>query len=167
MPRVPFQSLPPSARLWVFAAERPVTGSAAQRLLSAVDEHLDRWNAHGAPLTCAREWTENRFLAIGVDQSTAGASGCSIDGLFRILKNMETELATPLVGGGTVYYRDPAGPIVAVSRDEFSELAADGAVRADTHVFDLTVATVDEWKERFETETARSWHANLLPDVPA
>jgi hypothetical protein len=149
----------------VFAAERPITGSAAQRLLAAVDAHLDRWNAHGAPLTCAREWTEDRFLTIGVDQSTAGASGCSIDGLFRVLKTMENELATPLVGGGTVYYRDPAGPIVAVSRDEFSELAADGAVRGDTHVFDLTVPTVGDWRERFETETRRSWHANLLPEA--
>src|SRR5688572_3943871 len=55
MPRVSFESLPASARLWIFAAERPVTGSAAGRLLDAVDEHLDRWNAHGAPLTCARE----------------------------------------------------------------------------------------------------------------
>ena len=164
MPRVSFESLPPSSRLWVFGAERPITGSAANRLLAAVDEHLDRWNAHGSPLTCARQWTEDRFLAIGVDQSTAGASGCSIDGLFRVLKNLETELGTRLVGGGTVYYRDPAGPIVAVSRDEFSELAADGAVRKDTRVFDMTVDTVGDWKERFETETARSWHSSLLPE---
>jgi hypothetical protein len=164
MPRVPFESLPPSARLWVFGAERPITGSGASRLLGAVDEHQERWNAHGSPLTCARQWTEDRFLAIGVDQSTAGASGCSIDGLFRVLKGLETELGTPLVGGGTVYYRDPSGPIVAVSRDEFSELAADGAVRKDTKVFDMTVATVGDWNERFEIETARSWHANLLPE---
>ncbi len=164
MPRVQFETLPPSARLWVFAAERPITGSAANRLLSAVDEHLDRWNAHGSPLTCARNWSEDRFLAIGVDQSTAGASGCSIDGLFRVLKGLETELATPLVGGGTVYYRDPAGPIIAVSRDEFSDLAAEGAVRKDTRVFDTTVATVEAWKAGFETETAKSWHAGLLPE---
>lgn len=165
MPRVPFQSLPPTSRLWVFGAERPIVGSAAQGLLAAVDAHLERWNAHGAPLTCAREWTEDRFLTIGVDQSTAGASGCSIDGLFRLLKSMEADVGTPLVGGGTVYYRDPAGPVVAVTRDEFSELAADGAVRRDTRVFDLTVATVADWKARFETETARSWHAGLLPDT--
>ena len=165
MPRVSFESLPPSARIWIFAAERPIRGSAAQRLLGAVDDHLDRWNAHGYPLTCGREWTEDRFLTIGVDQSTAGASGCSIDGLFRMLKGLEAELGTPMVGGGTVFYRDPAGPIVAVSRDEFSELASDGAVRRNTHVFDLTVPTVGEWRSRFETEAERSWHANLLPEA--
>ncbi len=165
MPRVPFESLPPSARIWVFAAEHPVRGSAAQRLLRAVDEHLERWNAHGYPLSSGRAWTEDRFLTIGVDQSTAGASGCSIDGLFRMLKSLEAEIGTPMVGGGTVFYRDPAGPIVAVSRDEFSELASDGAVRRDTHVFDLTVPTVAEWRERFETAAERSWHANLLPEA--
>ncbi len=164
MPRVEFESLPPSARIWVFGAERPITGSAAAQLLDAVDAHLDRWNAHGSPLTCARQWTEDRFLAIGVDQSTAGASGCSIDGLFRVLKSQETELGTRLVGGGTVYYRDPAGPNDAVTRDEFTELAADGAVRKDTRVFDMTVTTVADWNERFETETGRSWHADLLPE---
>jgi hypothetical protein len=31
-------------------------------------------------------------------------------------------------------------------------------------VFDTTVGTVGEWKERFETEIARSWHASLLPE---
>src|SRR5687767_12226126 len=36
MPRVSFESLPPSARIWIFAAERPIRGSAAQRLLGAV-----------------------------------------------------------------------------------------------------------------------------------
>ena len=163
MPRVPFPALPADARVWVFAAERPVGGSAAQLLLETVDGFLDEWNAHGHPLICAREWTEDRFLAIGVDQSTAGASGCSIDGLFRALKRIEHAIGTPMVGGGTVYYRDPTGPIVAVSREEFSELAADGAVRADTRVFDTTVATVRDWKDRFETESSRSWHAALLP----
>lgn len=164
MPRVPFESLPPSSRLWVFGAERPITGTAATRLLNAVDDHLDRWNAHGSPLTCARRWTEDRFLAIGVDQSTAGASGCSIDGLFRVLKGLETEMGTRLVGGGTIYYRDPSGPVVAVSRDEFSDLGAEGAVRKDTRVFDLTVGTKADYDARFETETARSWHADLLPE---
>ena len=45
-----------------------------------VDAFLDQWNAHGSALTCAREWRDDRFLAIGVDQSTAGASGCSASG---------------------------------------------------------------------------------------
>jgi hypothetical protein len=163
MPQIPFSQLPPDARVWVFAAEQPVTGAAAERLLDAVDRHLATWSAHGAPLTCAREWRDDRFLTIGVDQSTANASGCSIDGLFRTLRSLEPAIGTSLVGGGRVLFREPAtGEIRAVSRDEFSDLAASGRVGPATRVFDPTVPTLGAWRDGFETEAGRSWHAGLL-----
>ena len=162
MPLVPFDSLPDDARVWVFAADRPVTGSAAERLLGEVDAFLARWQAHGSPLTCAREWRDDRFLAIGVDQSTAGASGCSIDGMFRVLQGLERQIGASLVGGGRVSFRDAGGEILSASRDEFSELAAAGRISADTPVFDATVATRRDWHDRFERRAGESWHAGLL-----
>ena len=162
MPQIPFSQLPPSARVWVFAAERPVTGAAAERLLAEVDQFLAGWAAHGTPLTAARDWSYDRFLTIGVDQSTAGASGCSIDGLFRTLQRLEPVLGTSLVGGGRVYYRDISGEVRTASRDEFSELATRGAVTGRTRVIDPTVPTRADWDARFETEAGKSWHATLL-----
>ncbi|HET7458004.1 MAG TPA: hypothetical protein VFJ74_10130 [Gemmatimonadaceae bacterium] len=162
MPKIQFSDLPPSARVWVFAAERPVTGAAAERLLAEVDGFLARWSAHGEPLTAAREWQDDRFLTIGVDQSTAGASGCSIDGLFRTLRSLEPVLGTTLVAGGRVYYRDVSGEVRTASRDEFSDLASRGAVTRSTRVFDPTVPTRGEWDARFETVAGESWHVTLL-----
>ena len=162
MPRVLFSQLPPHARVWVFAAARPVTGAAAERLLAEVDRFLDGWSAHGTPLTSGREWYDDHFLTIGVDQSAAGASGCSIDGLFRTLQRLEPELGTSLVGGGRVYYRDISGEVRTASRDEFSELATRGAVTKRTRVFDPTVPTRGDWEARFETEAGKSWHAQLM-----
>jgi hypothetical protein len=146
----------------VFASDRPITGAPAERLLGEVDRYLERWAAHGTPLTSARDWRDDHFLAIAVDQSSAAASGCSIDGMFRTLKALEPELGASLVGGGRVHFRAEAGSIRAVSRDEFSELGAKGAVSGATHVFDPTVSTVQDWSERFETEAGRSWHGALL-----
>lgn len=42
MPVVAFDALPDAARVWVFSAAAPVTGAAAESLLSLVDAHLDR-----------------------------------------------------------------------------------------------------------------------------
>ncbi len=162
MPLVPFDALPDSARVWVFASERPITGAAADRLLAEVDRFLERWTAHGSPLTCGRDWRDDHFLTIGVDQSDAWASGCSIDGLFRTLRALEPVLGSSLVGGGRVLFREPAGAVRSVSRDEFAELGASGAVTPRTPVFDPTVTTLGEWCDRFETEASRSWHASLL-----
>ena len=162
MAQIPFSRLPADSRIWVFVAERPVTGEAAERLLGEVDRHLDRWSAHGSPLTCAREWRDDRFLTIGVDQSTENASGCSIDGLFRTLRGLEAAIGTTLVGGGRVHFREPSGEIRTVSRDEFSELAAAGQVTPSTRVFDPTVPTLGAWREGFEKSAGESWHASLL-----
>ena len=141
MPRIPFDSLPDSARVWVFASDRPVTGPHAARLLGEVDRFLDGWGAHGQPLTAARDWVDDRFLAVAVDQRDAHASGCSIDGLFRTLQRLEPEIGASLVGGGRVYYRDAGGRVHAVSRDEFSERGSRGDVTPATPVFDPTVGT--------------------------
>ena len=53
--RIPFPSLPADARLWIFAAARPLTDVEQQRLLGIVDAFLDRWTAHNHPLTSGRE----------------------------------------------------------------------------------------------------------------
>src|SRR5438477_367663 len=118
MPSVPFNQLPDSARVWVFASDRALAGADADSLLNQVDGFLAQWKAHGAPLRCAREWREDHFLAIGVDPTVEQASGCSIDGLFRGLRAMEETLGTRLVAGGRVFFRDPAGrPRVTERRD--------------------------------------------------
>ena len=162
MPIVPFQSLPADARLWMFAASDPVTGAHSAGLLAAVDEWLSEWKAHGEPLTCARDWRDDRFLAVGVDQSTAGASGCSIDALFRVLRDTQSSLGTTLVGGGRVFYLDRGGEIRAASRGEFTASAAAGDVDAQTIVYDTSVTSVAAYRAGFECRAGDSWHRELL-----
>ena len=161
MPQVPFDSLPTDARVWVFGAAHELTPPASERLLEAVDAFLDQWNAHGSPLTCGREWRDGRFLAIGVDQSSAGASGCSIDGLFRTLARLEPELGTSLLGGGRVYYRDVDGRVIAATRKTFAEFAREGRIGPETPTFDTSVTTAAAWREQFERPVRDSWHAQL------
>ena len=162
MPRVPFDQLPDSARVWVFASDRPLAGSQSERLLAEVDHYLEQWAAHGQPLTAARDWASDRFLAIAVDQRDAHASGCSIDGLFRTLQRLEPELGASLVASGQVHFRDRAGAVHGVTRDEFSERAVRGEVTRETPVFDATVDTAGDWRDRFERPAGESWHAGLL-----
>ena len=162
MPRVSFDSLPDDARVWVFGAANEIRGPSTERLLDAVDDFLAEWNAHGSPLVAGREWRDDRFLAIGVDQSAAGASGCSIDGLFRTLARLEPELGTTMLGGGRVYYRDADGRVNVATRAAFNALARDGRVGPDTLAFDTSVTTAAAWRERFERPVRESWHAQLL-----
>jgi hypothetical protein len=165
MPRIDFCLLPDDARLWIFAAAEPVMGDGASLLLARVDAYLEQWKAHGAPLTCGRDWREERFLAIAVDQQSTGASGCSIDALFRILQELQPHLGTTLVGAGRVYYRDARGDVQCVSRSEFASHLASGIVHDGTRVFDTTLTRLGDYRTGFERALALSWHRQLAPQL--
>ena len=167
MPIVRMEDLPSTARVWVFGAERPLAPRESALLLEEVDRFLSQWNAHGTPLTAARAWTHDSFLTIAVDQAAAGASGCSIDGLFRALKALEPKIGASLVTSGCVFFRDASGAIACTDRDVFTALGAEGKVTADTQVFDPTVTSLGEWRARFELRAGESWHSGLLHGQPA
>ncbi|MHB0961612.1 MAG: hypothetical protein ACYC5V_00245 [Gemmatimonadaceae bacterium] len=163
MPIVPFAELPADARVWLFGAAAPIDDVDEKRVLTAVDSFLLTWKAHGQPLWAARDWRDERFLAVGVDTSREGASGCSIDGLFRALKGIESGIGTTLLDSSLVYYRDGAGFVHGISRDDFAYLGRRGDVGPDTPVMDLSITDATTYRSTFERRAGDSWHAALLP----
>lgn len=164
MPIQPFAAMPDDARLWSFAAARPLTGEEAVRLLAHVDDFLAAWHAHGHPVAGAREWRHGRFLLVAADERATGVSGCSIDSLFHTLREAEQELGTTLADAGLVWFREgEAGEIRSLPRPEFRVLARQGAVGPETVVFDLTAGTVGELRAgRWEVPARESWHARAF-----
>jgi hypothetical protein len=147
----------------VFGADRPVTGETERRLLETVDTFLDTWTAHRRALTAARDWREQRFLLVGVDEAAAGVSGCSVDALVRGVRDLEAATGLSFLDAFLVFYRDDAGTIVSVTRDEFRRLARAGAVTRATRVFDTTVQQVGDVRAgRFEAPADVTWHARAF-----
>jgi len=163
--RVAFDQVPDSSSVWVLASDRPLALAEHEVLLDEVDRFLDQWKAHGPPLRSAREWRDNRFLAIGVDPSAEQASGCSIDGLFRGLKALEGRLATTFLGGGRVFYRDAKGRPQLALRNEVAKLHSVNVLIEDTPVFDMSITDASAWRRRFERPARDTWVASLFPSA--
>mgnify|MGYP001048270078 CR=1 FL=1 len=154
MPIVPFATVPDSARVWIQGAAQPVLGADAERLVVHVESFLRSWTAHGEPVVSAFDWRYDRFLIIAADEEATGVSGCSIDALFRILKEVEDELGVTLLDNSLVFYRDPSAAVQALARPEFRRLIEAGDIDDRTIVFDNTVGTVGairagEWERPF------------------
>jgi hypothetical protein len=160
--QVPFNRMPSDARLWIFAAERALTDTEQHTLLAAVDSFLEGWAAHGAPLAAARDLRYGQFLFVAVDESSAGASGCSIDAMTRVLAALERDMGLELVNHTPVLYR--AGTDVArVDRAAFADRARRGDVSPDTLVFNNTLSRVGELQAgKWEVPARDSWHARAF-----
>lgn len=154
---------PDDSRLWVFAASRALTPDEAATLIARIDEFLGGWHAHGHPVVGAREIRLDQFLLVAADERATGVSGCSIDSLYRVLKDAERDLRVGLLDGSLVFYRDADGTVRAGSRADFRDLVRDGAVDADTAVFDNTVASLGRLRnEEWEKPLRASWHARAF-----
>ena len=162
MPRIPFDRLPSDARLWIFAAERPLSTDESRRVLAETDAFINQWVAHGVPLTAGRELRYHQFVLVGVDERSAGVSGCSVDALVRRMQQLESILRVELVNNGPVLYRE-GDAIERVSRERFAELAASGTVGPSTRVFDNTLTRVgDLVSGKWEVKASEAWHGRAF-----
>ena len=162
MPKISFEALPDESRLWVFAVERALEEADQESFLSAVDQFLETWAAHGVPLTCGRDFRRGRFLLVAVDEASAPPSGCSIDAMVGVLKDQERRLGMRILDNTPVWFVAD-GEVRRVSRAEFSRLAEEGSVSPETVVFDNTVTRLTDARGgRWEGPARRSWHQRVF-----
>ena len=162
MPMVPFEALPDESRLWVFAVERTLEESEQKSFLDAVDRFLETWVAHGAALTCGRDWRRGRFLLVAVDEASQPPSGCSIDAMVGVLKDQERRLGVRVLDNTPIWFMAD-GEVQRVARLDFSRLAEEGAVGPDTVVFDNTVPRHEDARAgRWEGPARGSWHQRVF-----
>ena len=158
MPRIPFSDLPPTSRLWVFPAERLLSPHEEKELLERTDAFLEQWAAHGQPLVCAREWRYGRFLLVGVDEASVPPSGCSIDAMTNVLKEVGRDLEVTFLDRAPVDYRD-GKDVRRVSRAAFKAKVDAGEIGLDTLVFDHSVTRLAQLEDgEWEKPAGASWH---------
>ena len=67
----------PDSRVWIYVAERPLTADEAQVVSEALAEFTQRWTAHNQSLQATGELFQQQIILLMVDETHAGASGCS------------------------------------------------------------------------------------------
>jgi len=161
-----FPTLPDDARVWVYAADRPLNEAERQSLTERLHAFLSTWRTHGRTVRAEVAIEEDRFVLIGATVDGGDMSGCGIDASTGALKEAATELGfewEPLL---TVFYRDSEGRVRTLSRQEFRELAKSGQINAATRVFDPTIASIGQLRNQgFERPAGLSWHSRLLSTV--
>ena len=158
---VDFNALPDTSRVWIYQSDKAFTEEQTTQLDKDLTTFLTSWTAHGASLKAGFEIKYNRFIIIGLDQSQASASGCSIDSQVRFIQAMQEELGVDLLDKMNVtYYQNDRihyKPLM-----DFKKMAKDGAIGKKTVVFNNLVTNVGEYKHHWEVPAVESWHSRFL-----
>lgn len=158
---VEFNELPDSSRVWVFQANRGFSEDELEQIKPKIEGFLENWTVHGQSLKAGFEIRYNRFIVLGLDESQANASGCSIDASVHFIQGLEKEYNVDLLDKMNVSFKN--GEFVAYKPLlDFKKMVKQKAVSPQTIVFNNLVNTKSEYKEFWEVPMTESWHSRLL-----
>ena len=154
------------SRVWIYQSDRELSGEQAKQALDQLNLFAAEWTAHNHQLKAKAEVRYNRFLILIVDESQAGASGCSIDRSVNFMKRLEPQFGINLFDRFNLAYRDGA-KVLSVPRNEFEELLKARKIDTNTIVFNNLVQNLQQLETKWEVPFKDSWHKQLFGDLIA
>ncbi|MEX8546707.1 MAG: ABC transporter ATPase [Mucilaginibacter sp.] len=151
----------PASKVWVYQADRELSEQETAQLQPQLNQFASSWTAHNQQLKAAAQVVYNRFIVLVVDESHAGASGCSIDKSVRFLQDVEQEFAINLFDRFNTAYLE-ADKIQSATREELEELLRTGKINGETIVFNNLVNNLQDFETKWQVPLKNSWHARVF-----
>jgi hypothetical protein len=152
------------SRVWIYQADKKLTDEVVQQIQQELDKFTTGWTAHNNQLKAKGEVRYNRFLILIVDESQAGASGCSIDKSVHFMQNIGQHFNINLFDRFNLAYRD-GEEILSLPRHAFEDMLKQGKINIETIVYNNMVQNLTELETKWEVPFKNSWHIQLFRDL--
>jgi hypothetical protein len=153
-----------NSRVWVYQSDRTLSESETAQIQNELDDFTTGWTAHNSQLKAAGEIRYNRFIILVVDESQAGASGCSIDKSVRFISNLQQQFNISLLDRFNLAYRE-GKEVLSAPRQAFEEMLKQGSINTNTIVFNNMVQNLKELQTKWEVPFKDSWHIQVFRDL--
>ncbi len=155
------EQLSPNSRVWIYQSKTEIPATHIPVIESHLKTFVQKWTSHNKALKAHAELRNGRFIILMVDESQAGASGCSIDSSVHFLQVLEREYELDLFDRMTFTYEQD-GEVYAAERNEFAQLYEKGLINDDTLVFDNLVTTKADLETKWKVRLSDSWHKQMV-----
>jgi hypothetical protein len=154
-------SFSPDSRVWVYTSNRPLTAEESMLVQKNLDAFCHQWTAHNQALLAKAEVLENQFIILMVDETQAGASGCSIDKSVHFLERLGQEINADFFERMRFAWVDHQGEMHFANRPEFVAQVKEGKIDAETLMADTLVQTRAKLQGSWLVPFGKSWHKRL------
>ena len=157
----PYNQMPDTARVWIYQAQKPLSNTTIESLKPELEQFITLWTSHNQALKAWGDILHNQFIVLMVDESQAGASGCSIDKSVAFIKNVEQATGTNLFDRLTFTYLE-GEEVKTAHKDDFEQLYQKGEINDQTLVFNNLVKNKAELDQSWKIALSDSWHKNFV-----
>jgi hypothetical protein len=155
-------SFSPDSRVWVYTSSRPLAEAEVVFVQKNLDAFCQQWTAHNNALKAKAEVFENQLIVLMVDETQAGASGCSIDKSVHFLEQLGAEIGTDLFERMRFAWVDGNGQMQFDHKFDFTKQVQAGTISDDTLVADTLVQNKAQLAEKWLVPFGRSWHKRIV-----
>ncbi len=155
------EQLPDTSRLWIYQSDRELNEVEIEQINQQLNHFVTQWVSHTMSLRAFGQVFRNRFIVLMVDESMAGASGCSIDSSVHFVRSLEGQYGLQLFDRLNFAYEDN-GEVRTAAKPQFAELYATGEIDDQTLVFDNLIKTKGDFIRSWKKPLADSWHKRFV-----
>src|SRR5438045_4420399 len=80
------------SRVWIYQSSRLFTINEALQIEEMMNQFVESWQSHGAPVKGAAYLFFGQFIILIADERATGVSGCSTDSSVRLIKEIEKKI---------------------------------------------------------------------------
>ncbi len=143
-------------RILIYPASRPFSAKESKAVAEKLFDFLATWKAHGKQLTSSFKIERNQFIVIAVDEEKEMASGCSIDALNVVMRELDSEFNLGLFDRMKASFVEN-GEVKTLKLQEFRNAVKKGELSGDIEVFDFSKSTYVSFLSDFLLPLKRSW----------
>ncbi|ACU06610.1 hypothetical protein FIC_00135 [Flavobacteriaceae bacterium 3519-10] len=143
-------------RVIIYPASRPFTAKESMVITKKLYDFLAGWAAHGKPLSSSFKIERNQFIVVCVDEEKEAASGCSIDALGGVMREIDQEYQLGLFDRMKATFVEN-GETKTMKLQDFRNALKSGEISTDIEVFDFSKNTYLAFLSDFLLPLKRSW----------
>lgn len=143
-------------RVIIYPASRPFSAKESKVITEKLYDFLATWAAHGKPLSASFKIERNQFIIICVDEEKEAASGCSIDELGGVIREIDTAYDLGLFDRMKASFVQK-GEVHTMKLQDFRKALKEKTLPSDIEVFDFSKNTYVAFLSDFLLPLQRSW----------
>ncbi|QNS41030.1 hypothetical protein H0S70_11845 [Chryseobacterium manosquense] len=148
-------------RVIIFPASRPFSPKESKIITEKLYDFLATWAAHGKPLSSSFKIEKNQFIVICVDEEKEAASGCSIDALGTVMREMDSEFELGLFDRMKASFIEN-GETKTMKLQDFRKGLKEKTISSDIEVFDFSKNSYVAFLSDFLLPLNRSWAGSIV-----
>ncbi len=149
------------SRVWIFQSNRPFVEKEQKEIDEQLSQFYTQWSAHGEPVKGWAKLLFNQFVIVMADETGTHVSGCSTDGMVRIIKSLERQYSVNFFDRMTITFLvDGKTQMLPFSQVQYA--IEKGYITPDTLTFNNIASTKKELIDTWLVPLKESWLASRV-----